>query len=208
MKVTPFHKSFLESAANCLVDAFNDDPVFNVLYGEKWNDSYSRYMFRKAISIIPFKTQECILDSTEQVVCCAIWEDPNPSIFIHFKYLGFMVGSMKHLGWALTKRSMKMYEKLEQKKKQHAPTAYYLIAIGTAASAQGKGLGSELIQVGLERANKLGVPCYLESTNPRNVPFYERHGFKTVELYYPLENDPVCSDKGPVITLMVRDVSS
>ena len=43
-------------------------------------------------------------------------------------------------------------------------------------AAQGQGAGGKLIQVGIDRATKLGLPCYLESSNPKNVPFYERVG--------------------------------
>jgi ribosomal protein S18 acetylase RimI-like enzyme len=40
------------------------------------------------------------------------------------------------------------------------------------------------------------MPCYLESSNPRNVPLYERHGFEvTAEHWLP---------DGPVMTYMWR----
>ena len=59
------------------------------------------------------------------------------------------------------------------------------------------------------RAEQLGLPCYLEASNERSVPFYKRHGFKVVETYYHFEGG-VDGDgnrivgRGPVVTLMFR----
>ena len=70
-------------------------------------------------------------------------------------------------------------------------------------------MGSKLIQVGIRRAENLGLPCYLEASNERSVPFYKRHGFKVVETYYHFEGG-VDGDgnrivgRGPVVTLMFR----
>lgn len=55
---------------------------------------------------------------------------------------------------------------------------WYLAWIGVDAAMAGQGLGSELISRCLEIVDKDHVPAYLDNTNPRNIPFYERHGFK------------------------------
>jgi hypothetical protein len=33
----------------------------------------------------------------------------------------------------------------------------------------------------LERIDKEGLPCYLETQNPENIPLYEHFGFKVME---------------------------
>jgi GNAT superfamily N-acetyltransferase len=43
---------------------------------------------------------------------------------------------------------------------------------------QGQGWGAALMQHALARCDRENLPAYLESSNPRNVPFYERLGFK------------------------------
>lgn len=86
----------------------------------------------------------------------------------------------------------------------------HLMTLGTNPSQQGKGLGSILIKKGIDRATDLGVPCYLESSNPKNIPFYKRHGFEELERFYPYEKTGVDGDgnkiegKGPVLTFMLR----
>ena len=74
---------------------------------------------------------------------------------------------------------------------------YYLNILGVAPEAQGLGLGSQLLAPMLERCDREGVPAYLECSKERNVPFYERHGFRvTGEVVMPLG--------GPRLWLMWR----
>ncbi len=54
---------------------------------------------------------------------------------------------------------------------------WYLPLIGVDPAHQGKGYGSALMQHALIRCDRDKAVAYLESTNPRNIPLYERHGF-------------------------------
>ena len=49
--------------------------------------------------------------------------------------------------------------------------------LGVRSDRQGRGLGAIAVGPGLARCDDDDLPCGLVSTNPRNVPFYERHGF-------------------------------
>ena len=63
---------------------------------------------------------------------------------------------------------------------------WYLAAIGTDPRHQALGNGRKLMEGSLARCDADGVPAYLESSNPRNVPFYERLGFVAVgEIHVP-----------------------
>jgi ribosomal protein S18 acetylase RimI-like enzyme len=53
-----------------------------------------------------------------------------------------------------------------------------LQVLGIRREAQGQGLGSQLLQPVLSRADRDGVPCYLETADPANLPFYQRFGFE------------------------------
>lgn len=50
--------------------------------------------------------------------------------------------------------------------------------IGVRPGRQGAGLGAAAIEPILAVCNAEMTACGLVSTNPRNVPFYERHGFQ------------------------------
>ncbi len=54
---------------------------------------------------------------------------------------------------------------------------WYLPLIGVDPRFQGKGVGSLLMKHALDVCDREGVAAYLESSNPRNIPFYERHEF-------------------------------
>jgi ribosomal protein S18 acetylase RimI-like enzyme len=57
---------------------------------------------------------------------------------------------------------------------------WYLPLIGVDPVVQGKGYGSALLAHALARCDRDHLPAYLESSNPRNNPLYERHGFEVV----------------------------
>jgi GNAT superfamily N-acetyltransferase len=70
---------------------------------------------------------------------------------------------------------------LEQMAGCHPKEAHWHLAfIGVDAAHQGRGLGAELMRHRLMQLDAQGVVAYLESSNPRNVPFYRRHGFEVV----------------------------
>jgi GNAT superfamily N-acetyltransferase len=57
---------------------------------------------------------------------------------------------------------------------------WYLPLIGVDPSRQGQRLGDQLMAHALARCDADGLPAYLESSNPRNIPFYERQGFEAL----------------------------
>jgi ribosomal protein S18 acetylase RimI-like enzyme len=68
---------------------------------------------------------------------------------------------------------------------------WYLAAVGVDPARQGEGLGSVLIKEGLRRCDADGLPAYLESSNPRNIPLYERHGFEVIGAIQPDDYPPL-----------------
>jgi ribosomal protein S18 acetylase RimI-like enzyme len=69
--------------------------------------------------------------------------------------------------------------------------------LGVRPEAQGRGLGAEHVNARLRVLDGLDVPVYLTSSNVRNVPFYERLGFRVVDSFHLPD--------GPVVTCMLRN---
>jgi ribosomal protein S18 acetylase RimI-like enzyme len=54
---------------------------------------------------------------------------------------------------------------------------WYLPVIGVDPAHQGRGYGGALMKHALEQCDRDHAPAYLESSNPRNISLYQRHGF-------------------------------
>jgi ribosomal protein S18 acetylase RimI-like enzyme len=55
---------------------------------------------------------------------------------------------------------------------------WYLPLIAVDPACQGRGFGGALLKQALARCDADGLPAYLESSNPRNITLYQRHGFE------------------------------
>ena len=78
-------------------------------------------------------------------------------------------------------RNADMMQVFEQMDRYHpSDPCWYLPLIGVDPVCQGRGYGSALLRHALERCDRDGLPAYLESSNPRNIPLYERHGFVAI----------------------------
>lgn len=71
-------------------------------------------------------------------------------------------------------------EKFGEEMRKYLPQEpyWYLSFLGVDPLAQGKRLGSILLADRLDACDAAGEITYLESSNPRNVPFYLRHGYE------------------------------
>lgn len=68
------------------------------------------------------------------------------------------------------------FDRSHPKERDH----YYLSLLGTHPDHRGAGLGVGLLAENLKKIDALGMPAYLESSNPRNDARYERLGFERV----------------------------
>ena len=73
---------------------------------------------------------------------------------------------------------------------------WYLPLIAADPARQGQGLGTALMEAAIARIDADGRPAYLESSNPRNIPLYERFGFERI--------GEIKTETSPVLTPMVR----
>ncbi|MFE0130076.1 GNAT family N-acetyltransferase [Streptomyces sp. NPDC059037] len=83
---------------------------------------------------------------------------------------------------------------------EHGPKEahWYLAVIGADPAARGQGHGSALLRSGLAQADASGLPVYLESSKPSNIPVYEHFGFTVLE-------EAQLPGGGPVLWSMRRE---
>ena len=200
------------SNAGSLTSAFLHDPLLRTLVP---NEEAFRTLGRRTLATLTWALDasygltDVICDEAGTVVCTAIWEPAGMTCGALCRFVLMSLWMVCVLGLRRAFCVAGMLLAFETRRHQHAPTAHHLQLLGTRQSEQSRGVGSKLIQVGIRRAEKLGLPCYLEASNERSVPFYKRHGFKVVETYYHFEGG-VDGDgnrivgRGPVVTLMFR----
>ena len=70
---------------------------------------------------------------------------------------------------------------LEQADDAHPKEPHWHLAfVGCDPAHRGKGIGGTLLAHALADIDENKLHAYLESSNPRNVPLYERHGFEVL----------------------------
>jgi ribosomal protein S18 acetylase RimI-like enzyme len=152
-----------------LVSAFTDDPVERWLYPDA--QQYLTY-FPEFLAALGGKAfDEQTVWGLVKLCAIALWLPPGtePDGDIITSVLTESVSPEKHGD---------TFSVLQQMNVAH-PTFphWYLPWFGVDAAQQGRGLGGQLMKACLTVVDASHPPAYLETPNPRNISFYERHGF-------------------------------
>jgi GNAT superfamily N-acetyltransferase len=158
-------------AYQTLVSAFMDDPVERWLYPELPQYLTCFPQFLAAFGGRAFDEQT--VWRLGEYAAVALWMPPNtdPDGEAIGAVLTETVSSDKH---------SETFAVLEQMDSAH-PTYphWYLPWFGVKSDLQRRGTGGQLLEHCLvETADADHLPVYLETPNPRTIPFYQRHGFK------------------------------
>ncbi len=162
-----------------LADAFAEDPVFAWLIPPqvRGRDSRLRTFFTSMSRSYLRRGKPCYL--TGDASAAALWATPGawamPLSQIILEAAPSGLAFRRHLLRAL--RTQLQVERLHAAQSQ---PHWYLSYLGARRDRQGQGLGTQMLREVLDRLDSDGVPAYLESSNERNLPLYERNGFRVV----------------------------
>jgi ribosomal protein S18 acetylase RimI-like enzyme len=179
-KVVPLRAHQLGRAYEMMGRAFRDDPLLRYLVPD--NDMRARLAPSFAGKVVRYCSLYGEVHTTPMLEGVACWLPPGDSAptFTRMLRTGLLTEPLK-FGWAGLRKFMDMVSYTEKVHKQAvAGPHWYLWGLGVEPSEQCKGIGGALMQPVLRRAGAEGLPCYLETQNERNLPFYERHGFEIV----------------------------
>jgi ribosomal protein S18 acetylase RimI-like enzyme len=162
-----------------LADAFAEDPVFAWLIppGVRGREIRLRTFFTSMSRGYLRRRKPCYL--TGDAAAAALWSAPGAwamplsQVIIEAapNGLAFRSGLV---------RALRTQQQIERLHAGHATPHWYLGYLGTRRDRQGEGLGTQMLRAVLAGADTDGVPAYLESSNERNLPLYERSGFRVV----------------------------
>jgi ribosomal protein S18 acetylase RimI-like enzyme len=170
LAVAPVGESDRAGALATLVSAFTGDPVMRWLYPQ-----LQQYLtdFRLLLEAFGGKAfDEGTAWGLGELSAVALWIPPGtePDADDVVDVFTDTVAPAQHED---------LFAVLDQMDASHPKDLHwYLPWFGVDAALQGRGLGSELMVSCLEVVDADRLPAYLETPNPRNIPFYERHGFE------------------------------
>ena len=180
-------------------DAFSEDPLMTWLLGGRDQRERERRFHGFLVTYAATRTfrDNAEVHAIADGGASAIWMRP-PGHFVQpvGEQLRMLPGLLRILGRSLP-RALGFLGTAE---KQHPADLdhWYLLGLATRRDRQGQGLGGLLLRFGLEHVDAERMPAYLESSNPRNISLYERHGFRVTK---PLD----LPAGAPPVTAMWRD---
>ncbi|WP_405982651.1 GNAT family N-acetyltransferase [Streptomyces sp. NBC_00158] len=161
------------SISRALARAFHDDPMMNWFFpaGDAREENLTRYFST-------IYTRQYVRHGVceRTAAAAAFWVSPEG----HEKSVPD-AETIRELTEILGDRAHLFREAVELAA-QHAPQEphWYLALIGADPAGQGQGHGSALLRSGLAKADAGGLPVYLESSKPSNLPVYEHFGFEVL----------------------------
>jgi GNAT superfamily N-acetyltransferase len=162
----------LEALTETLAQAFREDPVWS--WGFSVRDrglgglrAAWRLYLRSAL-------EHGWVWRTESGSAVALWIPPGKPDLVPEDEERFEPLMREALGGDAP-RLLEAFERFEEVRPSEPH--YYLSLLGTHPDQAGHGWGMGLLADNLGRIEAEGAPAYLESSNPANVPRYERLGF-------------------------------
>jgi GNAT superfamily N-acetyltransferase len=181
VRVTRLHEGQIDGAAQMLARAFHDQP-----YGVFYEPDPERRMrllceeFARLVRLC-FALGEPYV-TADELAGVALWMPPPAARITAEQEREFGLDQLPAIfGEAAFTRFRPLRDLLSELHERDMREAHwYLPILGVDPARQGSGLGGALLGPGLARADAQRLPCYLDTAQPRNVPFYQRYGFQVL----------------------------
>jgi ribosomal protein S18 acetylase RimI-like enzyme len=194
----------LAQAGVVLARAFHDDPPFVHVFP----DPVKRRRVVTFVERAMVRVQASLgyswaaLDEEGRVAAVSLWTPPGATLGIWPFVRHGMVQLPFRFGFRKVREMMEVNDVMTSLRRAHAPSPHwYLDILGVDPELQGRGVGSTLLRRDLaEFVDPTEIPAVLWTANPRNLPFYERHGFEV------LHEESYGGSEGFTLWLMARSV--
>lgn len=194
IKVRRARESEAEQVKSVIARAFDDDPFANWAVAQDARRARRVYDFMGLAYEIMAGHNETY--TVEGVEGAALWAPPGKSKVGMMQQMRMLPGIVRATTVRRLPTVMRGFNAVE-KVHPHEPH-WYLGVLGVDPEKQGQGIGTALMQPVLEMCDRDGMPAYLESSKEKNVPLYERNGFRVTQVFD-------IPGGGPPIWLMWRD---
>ncbi len=175
----------IESCVQVITNAFKNDPLFtHALSSDVEKASFSRFLLKKSLIL----GEKCIVMKDQTTILgVASYEKDSGSVLkglikmVRFNFIREIITLKRMLSpdsFAFFNRYMRFTTSVRPKVPH-----YYLVFIGIAPEAQGRGLGRTIIEAIHARvdADKTSIGIGLDTENEANVAYYEKFGYELKE---------------------------
>lgn len=170
----------IEKAGAVLARAFLSNPLIaHVFTEEEERERLSAIQFS---AFIRYGFLAGIASTTDAVDSVAVWLPPDASEMDAEMMAKAGIDKLPTLlGEEAFSRLMTLLGRCGELRQRDADFPHwYLTLIGVEPERQGQGIAGSLLRPLLGRADGDGLPIYLETAAPENVPFYQKYGFEVL----------------------------
>ncbi len=171
-EIMPAGEAHHSALVETLAQAFQNDPATSWILPDAAHRARAlRGLFR---TLVPADARAGIALRASGDEAGALWRAPGRAHSGGLEFLRTVLPLIATFGTALP-RGLKLQGTIDA----HRPKGrfWYLHYVGVRPEHQGKGHGGRIIRAQTARADAEGLPCWLETATPENVPLYERLGF-------------------------------
>lgn len=182
-KIISLEQQRINEAGDILANAFDKDTVFSYFAPENQQKKQKamQELFRAALRYLQnYEHIYTTTITTGELKGIAAWIPPGQPQDNIFRMIqaGFL-SLPWYFGIKKIRQMTSVFSLIEERRKQDmSQPHWYLSLLGVASDYQGQGLGSVLLRPILEKADRDGLPCYLETSTEDAVRFYKRQGFE------------------------------
>jgi len=168
----------IDSVTACITYAFSTDPLWSVALagGDGPTDHHEVYWRFFVEGAMRFGT----VHQWDSGAAVSVWVPPNESE---------LTPELESDSEALITRSLdaeritalnELYQRFKASRSEAPEPHAYLALLATHREYRGRGIGQALLAADLHEWDALGIPSYLESSNPANDHRYIRAGFTPI----------------------------
>lgn len=179
MTIREYRPEDFDKVLAVMCDAFSKDRLYEYFIEDpaqrqKFLNTFMRFRLKFGVK----KGKVFVTDDVEGAI---ILIKPNQSMSMVdlIRYGGMK--AMLSCSSAQRKRIMAFNTFADAQAAQHMKQPYWHISpMCVSSQKQGQGYGSALLDHGLHFITSEPYPCYLETQDPKNILFYQAHGFQAL----------------------------
>lgn len=170
-----------EALGDALTRAFADDPLCSYVFPNRtrrlqkmrWIYVHWLRLFisRRLVYTTPELSGAALWHRPEQGFDIGVWEQVQAG----FLPVLFLLHPAEHI------RGFRAHHDAVARMKQFVDKPHWVLdTLGVAPDYHRKGIARTMLQPVMDQADAVGIPCFVNTHNSVNVPFYERLGFKVI----------------------------